>query len=168
MRQQLIIDVENTRTLLLDTLSTFAAAEIDKQPFEGSWSPGQVAEHIAKASDCAIVYGNVAPTERPADAQVQAIRDVFLDFTQKFSSPEMILPTQTSHEKEALLNDIRRLWDKLKLAAETVDLEDTCLDFVVYGFEPFTRLEWIQFINIHAQRHVHQLQNIKTRLIKAG
>lgn len=164
MRQQLIQEIEATGNTLLETISSFSAAQINTRPFEGSWTAGQVAEHIYKASDCSIVYGSTGPTDRQPDEQVQAIRDLFLNFNAKYPSPQMILPTQESHQKEALLQDLRQRWDSLINAAQTVPLEDTCLDFVVYGFGPFTRYEWIQFINIHTQRHIHQLKNIKARL----
>ncbi|WP_343744938.1 DinB family protein [Chitinophaga sp.] len=164
MRQALINEVETTGNALLETVSSFSAAQINARPFEGSWTPGQVAEHVYKAADCGIVYGNTAPADRQPDEQLQAIRDLFLNFNAKYPSPEMILPTQESHDKEALLQGLRQRWDSLLHAAQTVTLEDTCLDFVVYGFGPFTRYEWIQFINTHTQRHIHQLKNIKAKL----
>lgn len=164
MRQALINEVTATGNALLETVSSFSNAQMNIRPFEGSWTPGQVAEHIYKASDCSIVYGNTATSDRQPDEQLPAIRDLFLNFNAKYPSPEMILPTQEHHEKAALLQDLRERWDHLVNAAQTVQLEDTCLDFVVYGFGPFTRYEWIQFINTHTQRHIHQLKNIKAKL----
>ncbi|RBL91803.1 DinB family protein [Chitinophaga flava] len=164
MRQQLVQEVETTGSSLLQLLSSFSEEQINTRPFEGSWTAGQVAEHITKAGNCGIVYGNVAPSDRQPDEKVTAIKELFLNFDIQMQSPEMVLPTQDSHQKEALLQEVRQIWEKLVHAAQTVPLEDTCLDFELPGFGPFTRLEWIQFINIHTKRHIHQLEKIKARL----
>lgn len=167
MRQELVNEIEATGHSLLKTISSFSDEQLNICPFEGSWTAGQVAEHVLKAGDCGILYGNTAVTERQPDEKAPAIRELFLNYTLKFQAAEDILPTQESHQKAALLQDLRQTWDKVIAAAQNIPLEDTCLDFEVPGFGPLTRYEWLQLINVHTQRHVHQLEEIKARLAAA-
>lgn len=167
MRQELVAEVEKTGSTLLQLLSSFTEKQLNAVPFEGSWTAGQVAEHIYKAGDCGIVYGNTVPTNREPDEKVKAIKEMFLNFDAKMKSPEFVLPDTGFHGKDKVLERTTATWNKLTEAAKTVGLTDTCTDFVVEGFGPFTRLEWIEFINVHTRRHIHQLENIKQKLVTA-
>ncbi|MGO4290632.1 DinB family protein [Chitinophaga sp. RAB17] len=167
MKAQLISEIDLTGSTLLRLLSSFTEAQLNAIPFEGSWTAGQVAEHIWKAGDCSLLYGPATPTDRAPDEKVDAIKAMFLNFSIKMTSPDMIRPGNDYLTKEVILGNIQQIWEKLTTAAHTLQLQEECNSFEVPGFGPFTRLEWIQFINIHTQRHIHQLQNIQAHLISA-
>src|SRR5688500_18384836 len=69
----------------------FTAEQINVVPFEGSWTPAQVAEHIIKATS-GLPDNKTAPADRSADAKVAEIESVFLNFDIKMKSPEFVLP----------------------------------------------------------------------------
>lgn len=167
MKAQLISEIDLTGSTLLRLLSSFTEQQLNTVPFEGSWTGAQVAEHIWKAGDCSLLYGPTTPTDRAPDEKVDAVRTLFLNFGIKMISPEMIRPGNDYLPKEVILGNIHQVWEKLTTAANTLHLSEECNAFEVPGFGPFTRLEWIQFINIHTQRHIHQLQNIQAHLMRA-
>ena len=49
MERRALDQYKYTRELLLAVLDGFKPERLNKVPFEGSWTPGQVAEHITKA-----------------------------------------------------------------------------------------------------------------------
>ncbi|MBO9732809.1 MAG: DinB family protein [Chitinophaga sp.] len=167
MKTALLHDIDHTGNTLLRLLSSLSTEQLNTLPFEGSWTAAQVAEHIWKAGDCSLLYGPAQPTDRMPDEKVDAIKAMFLNFGIKMQSPEMIRPGNDPLTKDEVLQNIHQAWEKLTNAANTLDLKDECMAFEVPGFGPFTRYEWIQFINIHTQRHIHQLQNIQSYLLRA-
>lgn len=160
----LIAQLEDTKNELAAVAASVKDDVVDSIPFEGSWTAGQLLEHIDKSVSPGILNGNVKQVDRTADEKVQTLRSIFLDFTKKFDAPDFIVPTETSHDKQALISKISHKFDKLISAAGTMNLSEECIDFEVPGLGPFTRLEWITFYMVHTQRHTHQLKNIAGRL----
>src|SRR5688572_27226011 len=63
----------------------FTAEQINVVPFEDSWTAGQVAEHIIKATG-GLPDNKTQHADRPADAKVRDIEAVFLNFDIKMKS----------------------------------------------------------------------------------
>lgn len=162
--QTLIEGLEQTKQQLAQVVSSISKDKTDTIPFEGSWTAGQVLEHISKSISPGILNGNTKEAGRPADAQVSMIKNIFLDFDKKFEAPGFIVPVETSHDKDVLLEKLTGKFDRLIAAAGSMDLGEECLDFAVPGFGNFTRLEWITFYMVHTQRHIQQLKNIAAKL----
>ncbi|MRG48145.1 DinB family protein [Chitinophaga sp. SYP-B3965] len=164
MATELNTEIKETAATLLQTLASFNKEQLNKVPFEGSWTAGQVGEHLIKAVSAEILYGNTTETERLPDVMVKPLRDQFLDFTIKMKSPDFILPSNGPHDKERLTNKLSKIWEDIAEAAETLDLTKTCLDFELPGAGHLTRLEWLNFMIAHTKRHTHQLNNISKAL----
>ncbi|PSL48342.1 DinB family protein [Chitinophaga niastensis] len=160
MEKELLTEIDNTAADLLQTIASFKEEQINVVPFEGSWTAGQIAEHLSKAVSAGILYGNVEPTDRQPDEKSPAIKEMFLNFAIKMSSPDFVLPSNIEHKKEEILRHAEKTWADISTAAQTLDLSSTCKDFDMPGFGPLTRMEWIRFMMYHTQRHVHQLKNI--------
>jgi hypothetical protein len=167
MRQALLLEVTTTGDTLQQLLTSFDEEQLNQVPFEGSWTAAQVASHICKAGDCGVLYGGAVPSDRQPDEKISAVKSLFLNFDIKMKSPEMIVPEEGYLPKDTVLQNTAATWHKLTTAANTVNLTEECTSFEVPGFGPFTRLEWIQFINIHTQRHIRQLQRIYDTVVKA-
>ena len=159
------MELHNTATALIRTLSSFSEEEINLVPFEGSWTPGQVGEHIYKSVSGAaqVLQGSVAPTKRNPGEKIKSIEDLFLDFSQKFKSPEFIIPSDEPHDKKLLLKCLTLTFDEIGDYIKKQDQSLTCLDFAFPGFGELTRMEWNHFIVVHTQRHIYQLKNIAER-----
>lgn len=161
-----VANIRDTFGKLIGVLSEFSPQQIDAAPFEGSWTAGQVGEHLVKGLSGLprLVAGKTQQTERPYDEKVKAIRAVFLDFNTKMDSPDFIMPTQQAHSKAALIAELSQIENDLVEIAKSQDLTITCLDYEIPGFGPMTAYEWIAFFTAHAQRHTRQLENIFAKL----
>jgi len=164
--KELQSDINKTFKELGEIISSFDEDQINLIPFEGSWTAGQVAEHILLSVSGfeKTLNGSVAETERAPDALKDKIKASFLDFTTKMKSPDFIIPAEKNYEKDKLTKTLENFRGKINLAMETMDLSKTCLAFElpVLGF--LTRLESIYFILYHTQRHIQQLKNIYQKL----
>lgn len=155
-------ELKNTFDSFINTLSLFTADEVNKVPFEGSWTAGQVTEHILKSLRALplLLEDSVIAADRAPDEKCAAVRDLFLDFQAKFNSPESVLPTASRHDKGELITQLSDIKDQILAAVTTVDLSMLFTQFEFPGFGYLTRFEWFTFFAVHTQRHARQLKNI--------
>ncbi|MGZ3928233.1 MAG: hypothetical protein ACXVJG_14855, partial [Mucilaginibacter sp.] len=66
MKNDLPNEIEKTKKELLNALGQFDQGNINIVPFEGSWTGGQVAEHVLKSVSGILenIKGTTVPTER--------------------------------------------------------------------------------------------------------
>lgn len=161
-KKAMLKEMEETMTGWTEVLSSFNQEQLNRVPFEGSWTAGQIAKHLIMANFgfLEVLNGTEGETDRPADQKVARIKSDFLDFTTKMQSPDFILPKAIDYDKEILVSNIEELRGKLTEVILSSDLTKTCLAFEmpVYGY--FTRWEAIYFVIYHSQRHLNQLKNI--------
>ncbi|NIG56545.1 DinB family protein [Chitinophaga sp. Cy-1792] len=161
----LVASIDQLSAELQQTLAAFTTEQLNTIPFEGSWTAAQVAEHIQKSVNADVLYGKVE--KRPAqEDKLEGLRKIFLNFDIKMQSPDFIIPSGRFHEKEALLADLSERWQRISVAAQTLDLSLTCLDFEMPGMGYLTRYELIGFFVVHTTRHIHQLKKIQPYVIK--
>ena len=163
MNKPIYDEIGDTGKELSQVLSSFTQEQINVIPFAGSWTAGQVAEHVLKSVSGTLqnVTGNVEPTDRNPVQYADQLKEIFLNFDIKMKSPDFILPTDEPKDKGALLSSLENKMNKLENAAKTEDLSATCLTFEMPTMGPLTRMEWLSFANAHTLRHIHQLKNIK-------
>jgi hypothetical protein len=167
MDKNIIAEFEESTTDLLKTISSFLQEQFNAVPFEGSWTAGQVAEHLFKSESNAVrqMKGNTRITkEREPNAHEEVIRLSFLDFNTKFRSPDFILPSPEPKLKEKFISRFKKTREDIRKLIDTEDLNLTCTDFSFPGIGEMTRLEWICFINCHSIRHIRQMKNIHKEL----
>jgi hypothetical protein len=161
--EDLIAELEATTKELLDTLSLFTQEQFNSIPFEGSWTAGQVAEHLfkSKARVPKLLSGNSRPTtERQPDEKTAAVKAIFLDFSTKLKSPDFIVPSNERKEKQALLSALQSNSEEIRRVVHTADLSRTITDYPFPQLGEFTGWEWICFMVCHSKRHIRQLKNI--------
>lgn len=162
MKTALQTNIVETFRKLNETLSSFSDEEINTVPFKGSWTPGQVVQHIILGNSGypELFAGTTKATIRKYDEHVKELEGIFLNFTIKMDAPDFLKPEAKNHTKNALTLLLLKIESDLLNASENYDLTLTCLDFQIPGFENFTVYEWINFALVHSQRHTHQLQKI--------
>ncbi|HKO79459.1 MAG TPA: DinB family protein [Chitinophagaceae bacterium] len=167
MNQDILAGMTKTVNKLLQAIDDFPEEKFNTVPFEGSWTPAQVSDHILKSVSgvLELLYATTKLTSRNPDEKVDAIKAMFLDFTIKMKSPDFVLPRNTPIEKETMLSAWEDLKIKILEATRTLDLSATCAAFELPVFEELTRSEWVWFAIYHMQRHTHQLKNIYEILI---
>ena len=150
----------------INTLKKFSDEQVNAVPFEGSWTPGQVTDHIIKATS-GIPDKYTEPVTRPYDEKVSLIESVFLDFEAKFKSPAFVVPGNGPFDKKTLIQTLHStLENHLKKVTES-DLTELCLKFELPTIGTMTRYEWLRFIIAHMTRHHRQLKNILNSMVAA-
>ncbi|QNK63134.1 DinB family protein [Pedobacter sp. PAMC26386] len=160
--ETILLDTDQTFTNLLQIVSAFDDKQLNEIPFKGSWTAGQVLQHLILANSgfIEVMQGPVKETERKPDQQVALIRKDFLNFDSKMESPDFILPLPISYSKQRQIGTLENIKSGLLHLVDTAELDKTCLAFELPGYGFLTRFEAVYFVNYHTQRHSHQLKNI--------
>lgn len=153
----------STYETFVDTAMSFEEDEINKIPFEASWTAAQVIVHVTKSN-----YGiaNAMKLEgmkidRDADARIPEMSKTFLDYTVKFKSPEFIIPPDSLQNRNKIIEDFENSVEQIKEASNTANLSEA-IKLSVFG--EITKLELLHFVLFHMQRHTRQLKNILTHV----
>lgn len=166
MNTDILTRVKGVTDELISILSSFSPEDINKKPFEGAWSAAQVGEHLYKSYGVVdILKAPVKKTDRAPDQNIESIKNMFLNFDVKMRSPEFIIPSAGTIEKEVLINSLKERTSKIVEISEPLELSETCVGFSIPGSDAFTRLEWLHFILFHTQRHIHQLKKIQEKVM---
>lgn len=164
MKEELLDQIDTTEAELLHIYASLSQEQLNQVPFKGSWTAGQVGEHLTKGCSVELLYGNTKPTERDPAIMIEPLRRLFLDFSTKMNSPDFIYPQENHYQKEEMYKRLETTWKNIRHAANTLDLNPTCMDFEFPGTGMLTRFEWLSFMVIHTQRHLHQLRNIYSKV----
>lgn len=158
----LIAEIRTSTDELLDAISLFTHEQLNQVPFAGSWTPGQVAQHLLKSESGIpqLFEGNTAPANREPDALVPVIHSIFLDFTTKMQSPDFILPDEEPKNSEALRQQLKQNREHILQLISTRDLTRHLTDFAFPELGELTGYEWMKFMISHAKRHTHQMKNM--------
>ncbi len=163
-KEQLSQDISGVFDEVVQALSSAPPELFNRVPFEDSWTIGQVAEHIAICSG-GIPDSHVKETERSYDENVEALRGIFLDMNQKAKADPAVEPHLPPHQKEELLEKINANKILLTKIINDRELSLLCLDMEFPFMGYLTRYEWLRFVQVHTQRHLNQIKNIRARLL---
>lgn len=168
--EQLTTEFEESTQKLFQALRAFTDTNFNTVPFEGSWTAGQVAEHVFKSEGRlpGLLLGHTTPADRDPARNVAQIRKVFLDFSTKLKSPDFILPSEGAKDSTALIGLLEQNRQQMGRIIRESDLTLICEDDPFPGVGCFTRLEWVCFMNCHSLRHAHQLAHIHQVLVERG
>lgn len=166
MKEQLITEFEETTKELFQTLSLFSDEEFNKIPFEGSWTAGQVAEHLFKSESNIprVLKGDSKETQGDPFEKTAIIRTVFLDYTIKMQSPEFILPSSDEKQTAFFIKGFEETRRELKTLVDTLDLNKTFTSFSFPQLGNLTGWELICFVVCHSKRHIRQMKIIAEKL----
>jgi len=159
-------EITTTFEQLNETISLFTQEEINRIPFEGSWTAGQVIRHIIKATSgfTKVCDSNTKKLDQPADAKIATLKEIFLNLNKKYESPDFIYPESKEYDKINLLATLQKIKNEMLGIATNYDLTLTCMDFEIPGIGNLTIYELLSFGVFHTQRHTYQLKNICTSL----
>lgn len=159
MTIELSNDLRSTTDEALKILSSLTDEQLNKIPFEGSWSAGQLAEHVTRSingmAEALRTPGKI--TDRRPDEKANDFKTMFLNFDTKMKSPLFVLPEQDVYEKDVVIDKFKNASEKIIDSADRVNLSEL-LNLPPIG--ELTKLELLYFVLYHTQRHIHQLKNI--------
>lgn len=162
-REKIREDIEVVFERVVTVIGGINEKQLNEVPFEGSWTVGQVAEHIVICSR-GIPDNEVKQADRPFDLNVDALTKIFQNMEEKSEADPAVSPHPPPHKKEDLSSQIRNNKEKLISIAKERDLTELSLGMEFPGMGYLTRYEWLSFICLHTQRHLNQINNIKQQL----
>lgn len=151
--------LDNTSSQLLSLISSLDQTELNTIPFKDSWTAAQLASHVTKSNKgmAQALEMEGVPANRDTAQGVEKLKKIFLDFNVKYNSPDFILPTEKTYQKEKILADLQHSIERLSETRARVNLVEV-IDVPIFG--ETTKLELLYFVLYHTQRHTHQLKNI--------
>lgn len=162
-QQELIDEIENTHRDFTHQLSQFSEQELNRVPIEGSWTAGQVTEHIIKSNGGILnrlLNNDSTPINRPYNEQVDLIKNIFRN-EDKMKTAPVLEPSQPPHELDDLLKSLRQQKEQQLETINQRDLKELSIEL---QFPPapdgLTRYEWLIFMMEHTQRHYKQIKSI--------
>jgi hypothetical protein len=151
---------------LSEMIASFDDHDFNKIPFEGSWTAGQVAEHVYKSiSDMpSLLLTETKEAGRDIFEKCEAIGAIFLNFDVKLKSPDFILPTNEPKQVSAFVDGFSEKVNEISKAMKQVDLSRLYTRFQFPTIGELTGWEWIYFAAAHSTRHTLQMKKIRERL----
>ena len=160
---EIIKQLDTALSETISLLADFDHKQLNKVPFKGSWTAGQVGCHLLKSETGMddLLYAPSAPAERKPDEKVQELKDIFLDYSKKFESPDFILPEDREYTSQELTDSLRTVKENMLLAVKNSDLTETAPLPDGHPFAGNTKLEMVHFITYHTIRHNNQIRKIR-------
>ncbi|HWD87630.1 MAG TPA: DinB family protein [Mucilaginibacter sp.] len=168
MKNDLVNELASVKVDMVEALSRFGDQSVNTIPFEGSWTAGQVADHVLMSASAVAgaLKGPVKPADRDPKQHIQLMSDIFLNFDHKLKSPDFIIPSDKPKDKQALTNALTETFDSIECSAASGDLDMICTAFEMPTLGNLSKKELIWFTIVHTKRHIHQLKNIADHLDK--
>ena len=153
---------KNTQQLS-DLIDSFSDDQFAMKPSEDEWSAAEILEHLYRSEFGIpkLFNGESNPSDRDADAYVQKMENALLNYSKKTQAPEFIQPKNSNSDKADLLAKFSTNREKIVRAYLQNSPNEICLLYPHPFYGSLTRLEWLNFCILHAQRHIHQLKGIQ-------
>ena len=115
-------------------ISSVDEKDINTIPFENSWTPAQLTDHVTRSingmGEALNMPGKI--TDRQPDEKTNQFKNMFLNFNSKMKSPPFILPVKDVYEKDTLINKLKVASKKFIETGKTVNLTEV-LDLTPFG-----------------------------------
>jgi len=158
-KEDVLISLEQNTSYLFQLLDSFDQQNINRIPFEGSWTAAQLADHITRSnlSITKALLLNGVVVNRDKGARIKELKEIFLDFQSKMKSPEFIVPTKNKYEKTTVLGYLQQSVEKMLEISKRTDMS-SMINHPAFG--DITKFEILHFVLYHTQRHIYQLEKI--------
>lgn len=161
--EKLLPDFTAAAGTFTGVLKTVPGEVFNRVPFEGSWSPAQVGDHVLKFLNgikAALELPQAEPGRAP-DAHEPVLREIFLNFERKAKAPAFVEPATGHIDKTALLNALEETTGALNTRIGDGRLLTLCAGAPFPTLGDMTGMEWVLFGNYHLQRHTRQLEQMQ-------
>lgn len=144
---------------LLSTLDLISDESYNK-PASNGWNIAQVTEHIILGNSGLkqFLAESSTDTSDPYDFNIQNIRSMMLNTTEKLKTVDELVPPFKTYDKNDhrfLLLNIR---EEINDCVSTLDLNRKC-SFEMPPFGMMSVFEWLNFCLFHISRHARQIES---------
>lgn len=162
-RQRLLAHLEMTERWLASELDGLSPAQLAFQMTPDSWSIAEVVEHLAIAEpqywDRVLASMKEAPSTGKTDTTDAAILWYGIDRTERTKTGDARVPKGKFKTASEALASFRKLRAVIRTYAHTTDEDLRGHTLQGGGMDVY---QWVLMISTHAQRHILQIQEIKT------
>ena len=150
---------------LTQLIEQFDNETFNRKPSPEKWSAGEVAEHllIFDIRLNLILETATHPSTRDITEKVPVFTARVSDRANKIDAPPFLVPSPGIKSPTSLVDKIRTERKKIFKAIEELDLSLHSKEFPHRLFGELTALEWINLVDVHAHRHMEQLQELLTQ-----
>lgn len=168
--KQLGSTIDETFGGLQKIVSSMDNNALNTVPFAGSWTAGQILQHIIMSAGgfVEMINGPTKETTGNPREKEALLKSSFLNFDIKMKSPDFVCPPEKNYDKDEVLTALKAVEVGINKALSLNDLSPTCLAFELPGAGFLTRYESLCFIAYHSKRHLHQLENVESRILSTG
>ncbi len=162
INEQLAKQFRNTTEELIQLLEKFDDTSFNRKPAGGGWSAGEVAEHllIFDTRLDKILETATHPTGRDITEKKPVFTARVSDRKNKIDAPPFLVPTAGIKSVSWLVEQIKEERKKIMKSIEKNDLALHSKEFPHRLFGELTAFEWINLVDVHAKRHMEQLNEL--------
>jgi hypothetical protein len=161
---ELFQEIEMTVSQIVNMISLLNNNRLNEIPYEHSWTAGQLCNHIIKSTVGVVqtmkTDGKI--TNRNSREKITELKNIFLDVSNKFQSPDEIVPDNGPYEKHKIIDDLTKCLKDLNFYSTNTDLSEE-VDGGPLG--SITKYELLHFVLYHSQRHLRQMKRIYEAVI---
>lgn len=168
-RADLLAHMERTRKLFLDSIAGLSEAQWNWKPAPDRWSVGECAEHITRTEAAlrGLIAGTLATPTDPAllgksHGKSASVLATVIDRSSKATAPEPLNPMQAGEvrSRDAIEKDFSFERGRSHELATGADLLGFAAMNPVVG--ELDVLGWFHFLSGHVERHVLQIEEVKS------
>ncbi|MBE7102922.1 DinB family protein [Bacillus cereus] len=166
--ETLVHSLQSTRSTLLSEIEMLNDTEVNVKPRRDKWSIIQILHHlhlVEQSVTSALVYA-LQKKER----KLAPFKDLqlTLDRTHKREAPQQMKPTETLMKKlqgiQLLEHSRQELLHVLHSVIDEKELFENGLKHPI--FNDLNLYQWVQFLDLHEQRHLTQLKEAKHAILQ--
>ncbi|WP_251551535.1 DinB family protein [Neobacillus muris] len=158
-----------TRFILLKEISSFTDEDLNRAPYQNTWSVGQIGIHLYLSElffTKSIMYGLTKSTDQeylPKQKPLQLLTDRSF----KVKAPDLLLPGTGPFPKKQIIQMLEESRTKLLDVLNTID--DELVLTIKAAKHPFLGSlplnQWVETVYLHEKRHLDQIREIKAVIL---
>lgn len=162
-KQLLQQQFQTTTHQLMELIGSFDESSFNRKPDDGGWNAGQVAEHLLLFDKrlVEILATAVHATDRAIDEKTPTYTQRVTDRINKLEAPTFLVPSDEHRSPAEMIQKMSETRKNLQTKFTAIDLSLHSTEFPHRFFGEMTAYEWINFVDLHAHRHIPQLQSLQ-------
>lgn len=164
--QEIVHNLNETREELLGILKGLNRDQLHMKKDSGSWSIGQIYQHLIKTEELFIVAIKKGLRSKEDSFLEKKTLEFLLDRSKKIVAPDIAKPTDEIIEYHEIFDKLKNSRKKLYEVINAIEDQSVLSRryFVHPVFKEMLLIEWMETLYLHEQRHIKQINEIKEGL----
>jgi len=162
--KNILKNLDKTRQHLINEIVELDFNQINFKPDVSQWSIGQVCQHLIITENLFSKAIKLGLAKESEPVELKPI-EVILDRNFKKEVPDIAKPTDEQFTSALLIEELERSRKKF---LKVLEIEDTTVfskkSYPHPIFNDLLLIQWVEFLDLHEQRHTDQIRDIKTKI----